>query len=75
MSYNGWILTCWSTIRALQISIRQGRVLLTWGELVRTRGISPQLHARIGGRAKRRKPNLWPYGWSLLVIEFEIKQA
>ena len=22
----------------------------------------PQLHARIGGRAKRRWPNLWPYG-------------
>ena len=36
-------------------------------KLVRTRGTSPQLHARIGGRAKRRRPNLWPYGWSILV--------
>ena len=43
--------------------------------VVRTRGTSPQLHARIGGRAKRRRPNLWPYGWSILVIGLEIKQA
>ena len=43
--------------------------------LVRTRGTSPQLHTRIGGRAKRRRPNLWPYGWSMLVIGLEIKQA
>ena len=61
--------------RALQISTRRGRVLLIQGELVRTRGTSPQLHARIGGRAKRRRPNLWPYGWSILVIGLEIKQA
>ena len=43
--------------------------------MVRTRGTSPQLHTRIGGRAKRRRPNLWPYGWSMLVIGLEIKQA
>ena len=43
--------------------------------MVRTQGTSPQLHACIGGRAKRKRPNLWPYGWSLLVIGLEIKQA
>ena len=43
--------------------------------VVQTRGTSPQLHARIGGRAKRRRPNLWPYGWSILVIGLDIKQA
>ena len=42
---------------------------------MRTRGTSPQLHARIGGRVKRRRPNLWTYGWSLLVIGLETKQA
>ena len=31
-------------------------------KVVQTRGTSPQLHAHIGGRAKRRRPNLWPYG-------------
>uniref|UniRef100_A0A7N2LQA1 Uncharacterized protein n=1 Tax=Quercus lobata TaxID=97700 RepID=A0A7N2LQA1_QUELO len=44
-------------------------------ELVRTRDTSPQLHACIGGRVKRRRPNLWPYGWSILVIGLEIKQV
>ena len=43
--------------------------------VVRTRGTSPQLHACKGERAKRRRPNLCLYGWSLLVIGLEIKQA
>ena len=43
--------------------------------VVQTRGTSPQLHAHIGGRTKRRQPNLWPYGWSILVIGLDIKQA
>ena len=43
--------------------------------MVLKQGTSPQLYARIGGQAKRRRPNLWPYGWSLLVIGLEIKQA
>ena len=45
------------------------------GKMVRTRGTSPQLYACMGGRGKRRQPNLWSYGWSLLVIGLEIKQA
>ena len=44
-------------------------------KVMRTRGTSPQLHALIGGKAKRRRFNLQPYGWSLLVIRLEIKQA
>ena len=71
MSYNDWILNCQSTIRALQIFTQQGRVL--W-KLVWTQGTSPQLYACMGGRAKRRRPNLWPYGQSLLVIGLEIQQ-
>ena len=43
--------------------------------LVRTRDTGPQLRAHIGGRTKRRRPNLWPYGWSILVIGLDIKQA
>ena len=43
--------------------------------VVRTRGTSPQLRTHIGGRTKRRRPNLWPYGWSILVIGLDIKQA
>ena len=73
MSYIDWILTCLSTIKVLQISTRRGRVPLTQGELVWTQGTSPQLYACMGGRAKRRRLNLWPYGWSLLVIGLEIK--
>ena len=44
-------------------------------EVVRTRGTGPQLRAHIGGRTRRRRPNLWPYGWSILVIGLDIKQA
>ena len=44
-------------------------------KLVRTRGTGPQLRAHIGGRTRRRRPNLWPYGWSILVIGLDIKQA
>ena len=47
----------------------------TKNSLVRTRGTGPQLHAHIGGRTRRRRPNLWPYGWSILVIGLDIKQA
>ena len=54
MSYIDWILTCLSTIRALQISTRRGRVLLTRGELVRTQGTSLQLYACMGERAKKK---------------------
>ena len=43
--------------------------------MVRTRGTGPQLRAHIGGRTRRRRPNLWPYGWSILVIGLDIKQA
>ena len=43
--------------------------------LVRTQGTSLQLYAYMGGRAKRRRPNLWPHGWSLLVLRLEIKQV
>ena len=43
--------------------------------VVQTRGTSPQLYAHIGGKAKRRRPNLWPYEWSILVIGLDIKQA
>ena len=43
--------------------------------MVRTQGTSPQLYACMGGKAKRRQPNLWPYGWSLLVVGLEIKQV
>ena len=43
--------------------------------VVRTRGTSPQLRTHIGGRTKRRRPNQWPYGWSILVIGLDIKQA
>ena len=43
--------------------------------LVRTRGTGPQLRAHIGGRTRRRRPNLWAYGWSILVIRLDIKQA
>ena len=54
-------------------------IFCTWKwasrELAQTRGTSLQLYACMGGRAKRRRPNLWPYGWSLLVIGLEIKQA
>ncbi|XP_075640578.1 uncharacterized protein LOC142612363 [Castanea sativa] len=52
-----------------------GRVLLTRGALVRTQSTNPQLYTCMGGRAKRRRLNLWRYGWSLLVIGLEIKQA
>ena len=37
-------------------------------KVVRTRGTGPQLRAHIGGRTRRRRPKLWPYGWSILVI-------
>ena len=43
--------------------------------MLRTRGTSPQLYTCMGGRTKKKGPNLWPYGWSLLVIGLEIKQA
>ena len=75
MSYSNWILICWSTIKALQISTRRGRVVLTRGELVQTRGTSPQLYACMRGREKKKQPNLWPYGWSLLIIGLKIKQT
>ena len=37
--------------------------------------LDEQIVSTRDGRAKRRQPNLWPYGWSLLVIGLEIKQA
>ena len=47
----------------------------TYDKVVRTRGTSSQLRTHIGGRTKRRRANQWPYGWSILVIGLDIKQA
>ena len=59
----------------LEAMVEAGIIAKNYGFLVRTRGTSPQLHAHIGGRTRRRRPNLWPYGWSILVIGLDIKQA
>ena len=54
---------------------RSGIVLLGLIRVVQARGTNPQLHARTGGKTKRRRPNLWSYEWNLLVIGLETKQA
>ena len=65
------LCVCFTTNHLHLISL----VNFTLVHLVWTQGTSPQLYACMGGRAKRKRPNLWPYGWNPLVIGLEIKQA